>query len=333
MHSLSRRQFIQSTLASSALVSLPVFAGWQVKPSLPYSVQEIYPVLHRGKIYIAGGLSPEAKTTQGVTHQLAVYDPRLEQWTTGPSLPEPRHHPFLMSHNDNLYAFSGFVGNERGRWSASSDVLLLNESDQRWRKLSASMPHPLCETVGSCYENKIHLVSGRRPTGSANGQWRDHQDVDSHVIFDSEQQSWTQGQPIPTARNSAASATIGHLWYVVGGRTVDGGNVAVNEVYDHQLKRWEKRSPMPQAQGGLAAAALNDNIYVFGGEYFDNGGGVYKTVWEYSTKEDKWRKVSEMPMPRHGLGAVALGDTVYVIAGATQAGGVGTTDRMVVFKL
>lgn len=330
---INRRQFIHTLLSSSALVSLPALSGWQVKPSLPYSVQEIYPAMHDGKIYVAGGLSPDAKATQGITRRLAIYDPATEKWTDGPSMPEPRHHPFLLSHQQKLYAFSGFVGSELGRWSASADVLVLDETSQRWRKLSGSMPFPLCETVGSSFATNIHLASGRRPKGMANVQWRDHADVDSHLIFDPVGQSWRRGIPIPTARNSAASATVGEQWYVIGGRTVDGGNVAVNEVYDHRQERWEKRAAMPQAQGGLAAAALRDKIYLFGGEYFDNGGGVYKTVWEYSTQEDKWRKVSEMPMPRHGLGAVSWNDSIYVIAGATQAGGRGTSDRMVVFKL
>ncbi|TQV74095.1 galactose oxidase [Aliikangiella marina] len=328
---MQRRELLLG--ASSALFMLPTlsYAAWQTKQPLPYRVQEIYPTLHDGKIIVAGGLSPDRNPTRGVSSSVISYDPKTDTWSSLADLPEPRHHPFLVSYQSKLYGFSGFIGKGDQRWYASNDVLVLE--DKKWRKSKVKMPFAMCETVAAVINDKIHLVSGRTPLKQANGQWSHHSDIDSHLVFDPATEQWTDAPAIPTARNSACSALVNNLWYVIGGRTVNGGNLATNEVYDVKNNQWQTRAPMPQAQGGLAAAAVGENIYVFGGEFFDNGGGVYKKVWQYDTNSDQWAQVGEMPVPRHGLGAVAIDNNIYVIAGAAKAGASETSDRLSVYKL
>ncbi|MEM9169348.1 MAG: kelch repeat-containing protein [Pseudomonadota bacterium] len=145
---------------------------------------------------------------------------------------------------------------------------------------------------------------------------------------------------MPTPRNSAAGAVFGSALYVIGGRTVSGGNSDRVDVYDPQTDRWQRAAPLPKSKrgpvgrGGHAAATYNGHIYAFGGEWFgDDGGGVYSEVFEYDPLEDKWRSVAGMPRPRHGLGAVALEDGIYVLGGAREPAGNGTTgavDRFVI---
>lgn len=306
-------------------------ASWTERTPLPYRVQEIYPALHQDRIWVAGGISPDApEGKQDVSDRVVVYDPKADAWSEGPPLPEPRHHGYLVSHDGRLYLFGGFVIAGGGRWSASRDVLMLSD-DERWTKL-ATMPAAQCETVAAAYAGRIHLASGRNPTGSKNAEWRDQGDVDLHQMFDPATKSWETAPPIATARNSAASAVVGERWNVIGGRTVEGGNLAAHEVYDFASGRWEAAQPMPQAQGGLAAAALDGSIFVFGGEYFDRGRGVYAEIWEYDTEADRWQQAGTMPVPRHGLGAVTVGDGIYVVAGAAAAGAKGTTDRNSLFR-
>ncbi|AOE49846.1 Kelch repeat-containing protein [Kangiella sediminilitoris] len=329
---VSRRTFIKGSLLSASALALPGFVKWETKSPLPYNVQEIYPALHQGKIYVAGGLSLQGDNLK-VLEQVVEYNPESDKWNQSTTLPEPRHHPYLISHQNKLYAFSGFTESKRGSWFGSRDILLLDEKTKRWKKHANHMQHPLCETVAASINGCIHLASGRKPKGESNGKWGDHTDTDAHLIFDPATMTWNSAQPIPTARNSAAGACIDGMWHVIGGRTVNGGNLDTHEVYDYKTDQWSALAPLPQAQGGLAAATLNEHIYVFGGEYFTSGGGVYKKVWQYSRKDDKWQQVGEMPVPRHGLGAVTLEGSIYVVAGATQAGGNGTSDRLSVFKL
>ncbi len=329
---INRRKLLKLSSLSSLCFSIPSWAKWDVKASLPIRVQEIYPTVHKGQIYVAGGLSPDTTESSGVSDKVWRYRPDQDKWMEAVSLPEPRHHPHLISTGESLYAFSGFVIGNGGRWFASRDVLMLDEKAKHWKKI-AEMPFPMCETVATVINQKVHLAGGRRPFSLNNGEWQHHDDINEHLIFDPSTKEWAKGPPLPTARNSAAGVLLNNRWYIVGGRTVRNGNLAVNEVYDASTNQWSSLKPMPQTQGGLAAAALGDSIVVFGGEYFDNGGGVYKEVWQYLPGTDEWKHLTDMPVPRHGLGAVTLANEIYVVAGATHAGAKGTSDRLSVYKL
>lgn len=309
-------------------------AAWEERTPLPYAVQEIYPALHRGRIYVAGGLSPDVEpAAQNISDRVYAYDPATDTWARGPSLPEPRHHPYLVSDGARLFAFGGFVAADGGRWSASRDILELDERAGSWKKVG-ELRHAQSETVAGLIGAKIYLVSGRAPGGDRNADWGDQTDISSVQIFDPSTGTVTSGPSAPTARNSAAGAVIDGRLYVVGGRTVAGGNVASAEVFDPADGSWRRLAPMPQAQGGIAAASVDGRLYVFGGEFFlpGGGGGVYEEVWAYDPADDAWSPVSPMPVPRHGLGAVALGDVIYVVAGAEQVGGAGTSNRLSVLR-
>lgn len=305
--------------------------SWSEVAPLPYRVQEIYPAVHQGKIYVAGGLSPDVPEQQmNISDQVWAYDPELDEWLAAPPLPEPRHHPFLVSFENAIYAFGGFIARDGGRWHNSTNVLRLVDGESSWQTVS-KLPKPQAETLAISIGGKIHLASGRTPKGQRNAAWGDQIDIADHQIFDPGTGNWQRGTSLEVARNSASGVWLAGAWHVIAGRTVAGGNLPTHEVYEPGLGKWSRKAPLPQAQGGLAAAALGGRIYVFGGEYFDNGGGVYKEVWEYVPDADSWVHVSDMPTPRHGLGAVTLDDRIYVIGGATEAGGAGTSSRVSVF--
>lgn len=327
----SRRRVLKSAAALSLCAYLPARAdsAWESSVALPLRVQEIYPCLHRGSLWVAGGLSPDVPTVQNnISDRVHRFDIKEGVWTKEPSLPEPRHHGFLVSLDNNLFLMSGFVAANGGRWSASRDILKL--SDSGWSRV-ATLPSAQCETVAAVNGARIHLAGGRAP-GRANANWNDQRDIAIHQVFDSDTGQIETASPLPMARNSAASFVIDAQWHVIAGRTVGGGNATQHDVYDFDNDTWRQAAPLPQAQGGLAAASIGSRGYVFGGEYFSSdGGGVYAEVWEYDSVADRWHEAGEMPVPRHGLGAVAVAESIYVVAGATEAGGSGTSNRLSVF--
>lgn len=324
---------VSFTFVSGSEAQTPGAGSWETKTDVPYRIQEIYPALHKGRIYLAGGLGPDLDPAQqGISGRVYVYDPADDTWSEGPSLPEPRHHPYLVSSGERLFSFGGFVAANGGRWSASTDVLMLDEDVDRWIKV-ADLRHPQSETVAGFVGGKIVLASGRMPGGDRNADWGDQVDIDLVQVFDPETYEVTAGPVAPSARNSAAGAVIDDKLYVVGGRVVGSGNKSANEVFDPATQAWETLAPMPSAQGGIAAAAVDGKLYVFGGEYFTGGGGgVHDESWVYDPATDAWASIEPMPVPRHGLGAVTIGDAIYVVAGATEAGGAGTSNRLSLFR-
>jgi len=314
----------------SLLPAAATAAGWSERRSLPYRVQEIYPALHDGRIYVAGGLSPDVDAAQqNISARVVAYDPKSDAWSDAPTLPEPRHHGYLVSVGSDLYLFGGFVAANGGRWCASRDVLRLGAD--AWHRI-AEMPEPQCETVAVARNGLVHLAGGRQPLGTKNADWQDQGDVGLHQVFDPATREWRAAAALPTPRNSGAGVLLGDAWHVVGGRTVAGGNLATHEVFDFGSGMWHTLAPLPQAAGGIAAAGLDGRIYVFGGEYFGATSGVYAEVWAYEPSRDAWRQAGDMPVPRHGLGAINVGNAIYVIAGAAAAGGRETTARLVSFN-
>ncbi|MBU1619033.1 MAG: galactose oxidase [Gammaproteobacteria bacterium] len=305
------------------LLSFQLMAGslnWQRKADLLLPVQEIYPAVFQGEIYVAGGLSSELPKQQGqMTAAVQIYNAKTNTWRYGPALPEGRHHGQLVAVKEQLFLFGGFIQANGGNWSASADVLKLDLQQQRWLKV-ASLPQPLSETVSWVLEDKVHLLSGRSPVPEANAQWQDQADVAVHWVFDPYKLTIETAPVVPEAKNSAAAVVYEGKGYLLGGRQVQAGNKADVHSYDAKSKQWLALAPMPEAQAGLAAAVFNGKLWALGGEFFQQGGGVFSNLWVYSFTEQRWQQLGQMPTPRHGLGAVVLDNSIYLIGGATAAG-------------
>jgi N-acetylneuraminic acid mutarotase len=363
MKVLGRREIVggilaggAATLASSSRIGAfahphddqPV-GVWSERTPMPFAVQEIYPARFlrsgrmpqaikptlEGVLVNAGGLTDAEGFANNVTDLVTVYDPIANEWTYGPSLPEPRHHIAHVFHNGFLYAIGGFRRDARGGWQMQNSLWRIEDlAEPGWTTLTPP-PIPQAESVAVSLGGRIHVVGGRAPAGSQNLNWGDHIDTDHHWAYDSRLNRWESRAPIPTPRNSAAGAVVDGLLFVIGGRTVSDGNTAVCEVYEPTSDRWQQAAPLPapirqtapRGQSGLAAAVWNGKIYAFGGEWFTpTSSGVYADVWEYDPRQDKWRAVAAMNRPRHGLGAVALADGVYACGGATGPSDEGTSN-------
>lgn len=349
--SLSRRQALTGAGAALAVTACArgqegdgpqagaaLAANWTAGPALPIRVQEIYPAVLGGTIYVAGGLSPdEGDGPVGISQRVFALEPGAARWRERARLPLPIHHPNQVALEREIYAIGGFTAANGGGWTMSSAVRVYSPSRNRWTR-GPDMPAPYAETVAAALDDRIHVVTGRRPAGSANAEWSDHADTNAHIVLDAASGNWSTAAPAPTARNSAAGAVLDGKLHVIGGRTVNGGNTPVHEVYDPATDRWETAAPLPapaagpRGAGGLAAAVVNTALFAFGGEWFDNsGGGVYSQVWAYDAGADSWSEAGAMPTPRHGLGAVTRDNAVWTIAGAARAGGNETSAAVEVF--
>ncbi|MFP4229423.1 MAG: Kelch repeat-containing protein, partial [Salinivenus sp.] len=291
---------------------------WQPAPSLPFSTQEVYGTVWSDELLVAGGLRSGADTTRRFTTlaQTARFDPATETWSTGPDLPDPRHHIVLATVGDTAYGFGGFVGEnlDQDGFQFRDDVYAFGGDE--WTRIG-SLPTPLGETVSLSVDGRIHLV-----TGSLHGD--DTGPTGRHLVYDPEADAWDTARPAPTARSSATGAVIDGRLYVAGGRTTQDGvtNLGALERYDPESDTWTELRPLPQPSGGLNGAATGGTLYVFGGEYFSDGGGVFAETWAYDPATDDWTEGPAMPTPRHGLAGVALDGRIYAVGG-NRAPGIG----------
>lgn len=334
----TRRTILKSTIAGAAVALVPSIhlraaetLRWSVGPGLPIPLQEIYATAHQGEIWIAGGLTPDQSGNISVSDRSFALDPQSLIWREGPRLSEPMHHPQLLSTGDDLYLIGGFRAANSGIWSMRDNVQIMDGST--WRT-APPLVMPLAESHGAVLDGKLHLAGGRRPAGEANAQWRDHTDTDIHLKFDPQSQEWTRAASLPAPRNSGAGVAAGGKFYVIGGRTVDGGNSDSVNRFNPATGEWQACAPMPEARGGIAAAQSDGNILIFGGEYLNgpNGAGVFETVLEYSITHNVWSTLGPMPHPRHGLAANAFNQNIIVIGGAIHAGANGTVNTVTILN-
>ncbi|QJR82506.1 galactose oxidase [Alteromonas pelagimontana] len=318
---------------ASAIAAEPVTNyRWSLGPSLPQPVQEIYPAVLHNAIYVAGGL--RATETGGLNVSAHVYRLQKDQekWQRLAPLPAPRHHPMLVAVKDNIWSFGGFVESDDGQWTNTNSVLMYDENVNEWAE-KTPMPVALSETVSGILNGKIHIAGGRTPKKGSNGKWADQEDANWHGVFDPEAGVWQTAAPMPTSRNSACAVVAKGKWHVIGGRTVEEGNLDSHEIFDPATNEWVEGKPLPQPQAGLACAVLHGNIFAFGGEYFTEGRGVFSSVWRYNLKREKWSQATVMPVPRHGLGAVSVDDAIWIIGGAAKAGANDTRSTVSKLKL
>lgn len=328
---ISRRTVLKTSAAGLLTVALPQLvrsedqqAHWEDGPDLPIPLQEIYATVHRGEIWVAGGLTVTGTGDIAVSDRCFVLNPDTRVWREGPRLSEPMHHPQMVSVAGTLYLIGGFRVSEGGAWAMRDTVEMLNGDG--WQT-AAPLPMPLAETHAAVLNGKVHLAGGRTPVGQSNADWQDHADTDVHLIFDPADESWREGPPLPFARNSGAAVSEASSFYVLGGRTVAGGNRADVHRFDVATGGWTALANLPEARGGTAAALLDERIFLFGGEYFDGGGngGVYETVLAYTISDDDWVDLGPIPTPRHGLASVARNGRIWTLGGATEAGANGTS--------
>ncbi len=294
--------------------------GWRAGPDAPYAVQEIYPALHRGAIWIAGGFAPLAAF--GATQRVIVLDVARNAWSEGPRLPAPSHHVQLASLDGELYAIGGFLGGDnRRRWICTPRVLKL-EGDA-WVE-APPLPKPIAEAIPLVHGGRIHLVGGRSPRATANQEWDDQIDTEDHFVF-TPNSGWERAAPLPMARNSQAGAVLGDDLHIISGRTVANGQTPAHHIYDTRTSSWRAGPDFPEPRGGIAAATWHGRIVAGGGEIFEPG-SVGDTLYEFT--DSAWTRFTTMPTPRHGHGFIAAGDKLYALAGARRPGGDGTLSNV-----
>ncbi len=107
-------------------------------------------------------------------------------------------------------------------------------------------------------------------------------------------QTWQQLPDFPgTARDDAASFSIGNRIYVGTGMEVGWGLTNDWWCFDAQTGNWSAMAAMPTTSRQYCAAfTVNDTGYVFGGV---DAAGALSELWAYYPGSDQWVQRSSMP--------------------------------------
>lgn len=116
-----------------------------------------------------------------------------------------------------------------------------------------------------------------------------------------------------TARETAASCTIGSDIYVFGGAEEQGRpQLGINERLDTTTGAWESRAPMPTPRIDLSGVALGGKCYGVGGS---RSSRATSTLEIYDPQTNRWTTGASMTDLRFSAAAGAIQGKIYVAGG------------------
>jgi N-acetylneuraminic acid mutarotase len=293
----------QQAVSESPVPPAAVQGRWSPRAPLPLPRTEMaWAVEFRGRVHLLGGYA-EQRVDRAYHH---AYDPAADRWETLPELPRGANHVGVATLGNTLYAFGGFI--EQNRTPHDGAFAFDGERWRTLRRLPEASGAIACCALGGM----IHLIGGA--IGSDN-----RRSIDWHLVYDPASDRYTRRQPMPLGRDHTGVVAVNGLIHLIGGR-VDSfhTNSNLHHTYDPRTDQWTMRAPLPTARSGQGTVWYRNRIFVMGGEGTNR---VFGQNEAYDPVADRWEAYAPMLTPRHGMGAVVVGDAIYVAGGGPQMGG------------
>lgn len=241
-------------------------------PPMPLPLDHTVSAVYEGKIYVVGGFIEDKVPTD----KLFIYDPQINEWQEGKSLPSPRAAMGGEFVNGILYVIGGVNASN----IPVNTNLAYDPKTDTWSTKSP-MPTERHHLQTEVVDGKIFALGGRI-LGDGIMPEDVHETLtnfDRNEMYDPQTDSWTILEPMPSKKSGFAAAvpSDGNI-YVFGGQGVPdpqtGEPTLVEgiEKYDPILNKWTYEKSIPTARLGLIAVPFNDKIFVLGGQYFDDSG-------------------------------------------------------------
>lgn len=276
---------------------------WRARAPLPVPRTEMaWAAGFRSRMHLVGGYA-EQRVDRPYHH---AYDPTTDRWEELAALPRGANHVGVATLGARLYAFGGFI--EQNRTPHDEAFAFDGERWVRIRRLPEACGAMACIALG----DRIHIVGG-----AIGSDWR--RSIDWHLVYDPQADRYDRRQPMPLGRDHTGIVVVNNHIHVIGGR-VDTfhTNSNLHHSWDPAADRWTFRTPLPTARSGQGTVWYRDRVFVMGGE---GTGRVFGQNEAWNPATDRWEAHAPMLTPRHGMGAVVLGDAVYVAGGGPQVGG------------
>jgi hypothetical protein len=240
----------------------PTIAQWFTLPDLPHGLIDPGAAVIGGKIYVLGDV---------VSHQVQIFDPSTKSWSFGAALPDMRESMAVASAGGKLYAMGGILSGAvigkvavydpvSNSWSQAHDMITARAVaaaatvngiiyvmggilDQGVRTGVTEIFDPVANTWTNREDmptrrshagvavlgNDIYVFGGSGNFGTLNVvEKQDTTKVNDNLFLT---QTWTEKNPLQTARLRDAAAFVNGKAFVFGG-TNDSGEVNTNEEGD-----------------------------------------------------------------------------------------------------
>lgn len=237
--------------------------------------------------------------------------PAQGTWLSGAPAPTARAEVAVATLDGMVYVAGGLE--EAG----SQDLTPVTVSravevyDPVWNGWSAkaALPQPLHHVGFAALDRHLYVIGGFTKSGVSH--WSP---VATVYRYNPVSDSWTERQPMPTARGAFALVVVDHKLMAIGG--YDGQrNVAAVEVYDPATDSWSAAASLPTPRDHLAAVTIGGDVYAIGGRVLRDAAHNLALVDRYHAATNRWESRASLPVPRSGLAAAVVGERIYVFGG------------------
>jgi N-acetylneuraminic acid mutarotase len=176
----------------------PATDTWENKTSMPTPRTQIMANVVNGKIYLIGGSS-------GLNE---AYDPTTDTWTNKTAMPIGVNSYASAVVDNKIYFFGGADPDKR-------DLTQIYDADSDTWSFGASVPTPIHlaaagATSGVLAPKRIYVIGGIADNYSLSG-------ISTNRVYNPQNDSWTVGEPMPTARFQLHLTVLNDQLYVMGG--------------------------------------------------------------------------------------------------------------------
>lgn len=238
---------------------------WAWGAPLPVAIDHNVAAVVNGKIYSIGGQTETPKAGGSPTDVTFEYDPSTRQWRTRAPLPVRRTAGAIAVVNDKIYVIGGRTP-PQGE-AGYDDFAVYDPATDTWTRLP-HLPTRRHHLTAVAIDGKIYVAGGSLIVGE--GEYgSDGGTTNVLEIFDPATNTWSQGQPMPTAREAASGIAANGCFHIFGGEVPDADVLLAHEVYNPVTDTWAKmpdKMPIPvNGISGSGGVFQDGIIYLPGG--------------------------------------------------------------------
>ena len=272
---------------------------WKKRTSMPGPLYAHASAIIGDTIQVVGG---RGKSTELFNYHY-VYNILQDVWEEKPPLPVHSSNLAAVPCGKKIYVIGGNENPEK--------IHVFNPENEAWRELSP-MPTPRQHINYSAIavDNKIFVIGGIEKR-TINGELQ-FNISEKNEIYDPDLNSWSEGAPLPTARQAVAVAAIGGRIYAIGGSDINWDYGGTVEVYDVKKNTWETKAELPDRCFPAGIAVIDEKIFVISG--IQGNSGIAK-VFVYDPVLDEWQYVTDTQTGVRQSQMVSYKNKLFLIGG------------------
>lgn len=228
--------------------------------------------------------------------------------------PEPRQYNGFMSCKGRFFLLGGY---------GIQPVNMYDPATGAWTS-AAAPPVEMHHFQAVRYGEEIYIL------GAFTGRGEDEKPLEHIYVYDTSNDTWRKGDPIPPERLRGACGVIAYrgMIYMIGGSKNRrlGPHTAWVDRYDIRTGKWKKMSDAPHDRFQFHAGVINGKAYAAGGRgtYWFNELESVRTVPYvdvFELESGRWKTLpydQNIPTPRSGCATVAILDHLLVMGGESE---------------